>query len=154
MKERPAVEVVNKILEVIKSLVAEMQGVAGANVARDRGNGAGLMGDDNREIHAKNGVSHTQDRAVQVNNEDGVGPDSSSAASGLVILANRNDEYSIKGTNQNEAEYEAFAAVIDINIAIFGTSAQRTAPQTLRSGKTVHLPSLIFLIRHCRGAYF
>ena len=59
MKERPAVEVVNKILEVIKSLVAEMQGVAGANVARDRGNGAGLMGDDNREIHAKNGVSHT-----------------------------------------------------------------------------------------------
>ena len=142
LKERSEVEVVNEILKVIYRFVVNMQGISGAEVARDKEDRAGMTGDDNGAIHTKDRKVYTKDRAVHVHNQDGVGSSVSFTTTGLVCLANRNGAAAVEGKNQNEAEGAAFATVVDSDLKNSSTGNQRTEPWMIRSGSTVHLPSM------------
>ena len=79
-----------ELIKAIDCLLAELQGVVGTEVVRDREAGAGLIGDDNGLIHTEYGVVHIKYRALYVHNEDTVLPADAFATAGLVHLANRN----------------------------------------------------------------
>ena len=124
-----------------------MQAVSGAEAARDREDGAGLTGDNNRGIHTKERVLYTKDGSVHEYNKYGVGPSVDFHNSGLICLENRNGAAAVEGTNQNKSEGAAFAMVVDSSLENFGTGNQRTAPWIICSEIIVHLTSLysIFL---------
>ena len=118
MKERTEVETVTDLLIVIDLLVAELHGIAGAKAARDREDVTVMTGDVYGEIHTKGGVVH-------IRNEDGVGPASDFAATGLFCLTNRNSAAAVDVTNHNEAEGAASDVVVDDDLENYGAGNQR-----------------------------